>query len=206
MPARPTLARRAGARKAKVQRSAAATRRQRQVLRRSAGSPAQVRPVRSTMAQRARARKARGQQPAAARVTRRRQRQAPRRRAADPPSGSPRDPAAAAAVPDPDFAVEPAPGSQANSPGKLSFFAPLALALALAPSGFPGRFGLICRRHFFPLFPVNPKVETLPCLRWNRGSCLSVARRSRGEILEGGVGGRFCRWLTPRLFLHKLFP
>jgi hypothetical protein len=70
-----------------------------------------------------------------------------------------------------------------------SFFT--LLALALAPSGFPGRFGIICRRHSFPLFPVNPKVETLPCLRWNRGSCLSVARRSRGENLKVGVSGRF---------------
>jgi hypothetical protein len=58
------------------------------------------------------------------------------------------------------------------------------VAFALPSSGFPGRFGPIIRRHLFPLFPVNPKVETLSCLRWNRGSCLSVARRSRGEILE----------------------
>ena len=84
------------------------------------------------------------------------------------------------------------------------FFA--LLPFALAPSGFPGRFGPICRRHSFPLFPVNPKVETPPCLRWNRGSCLSVARRSRGEILKGCIGGRFCRWRTLELFLHAYFP
>ena len=72
-------------------------------------------------ARRARARKAREQRPAAARATRRRQRQAPRWPAAEPPSGSLRDRAAAAAVPDPGFAVAPAPGSQANFPGKQLF-------------------------------------------------------------------------------------
>jgi hypothetical protein len=29
-------------------------------------------------------------------------------------------------------------------------------------------------------------------LRWNRGSCLSVARHSRGEILEAGIDIQFC--------------
>src|SRR6185436_10357959 len=62
-------------------------------------------------------RQAGAKRPAADRVRRRWRGQAPRRRA-DPASGFPPDPVAAATFdPAPDFAVEPA-GSQANSPGE----------------------------------------------------------------------------------------
>jgi hypothetical protein len=58
---------------------------------------------------------------------------------------------------------------------------------------------------FSPIIPVNPKVETPPCLRSNRGSCLSLRRRPRGEILESGrCRAAFVDW--PKLEHHAHFP
>jgi hypothetical protein len=60
---------------------------------------------------------------------------------------------------------------------------------------------------FFSPIPVNPKVETPPCLRSNRGSSLSVTRRPRGEILEGGrCRAAFVDWPKLQLFRHAHFP
>ena len=170
---------------------------------------------------RAAARKARAQRSAAARAKRRRRPQAPRRRAArqptprwqaaDPPSGSPGDRAAAAAAPDPDSAVEPAPGFQANSSREAAswetaFLRGSPLPLPLRRPDFPVDLVPSVVDIAFPSSRVNPKVETLSCLRWNCGSCLSVARRSRGEILKVRAGGRFWRSLTPLPLLRALFP
>ena len=114
---------------------------------------------------------------------------------------------AAAVDPVPGFAVEPAPGSSGGPSWKPSF-CPGALA---PPSGCAVRISRpVCPRlystFFFPVPNVKPNGKTLPCLRWNRGSCLSVARHSRGDILKAGAGGRLCRLRTRLLFLLACFP
>ena len=126
--------------------------------------------------------------------------------AARPPSGSRREPAAAAVVdPDPGFAVEPAPGSLAGPSWKPSF-------CPAPPSGCAVRISRpVCPRlystFFFPCSNVKPNGKTLPCLRWNRGSCLSVARHSRGDILKRRTSAiAFARLRALPLFLLAGFP